>query len=249
MGWVLLVLLSPLLPGVLEAGPAEPVYPTYEGYAPNEDGTVTLVFGYYNPSPATVNIPAGEANGFSPGPPDRGQPTTFLPGRQRHVCRMVLPADYEGNLLWTLSSAGQTIPTTERGGVDQLYLLEESGTAARAAREIDTAKAVHGTCINRSPVVSAGSDRDTVLAAGVGLRALVRDDGLPRGSVLELQWSLTAGPRPVSFSNPASALTEVSFTAAGTYTLELRVSDGEKQSSDVVIVKVAEEAARSLAAR
>ncbi len=143
------VLLAPATP--LEAQPNRPIFPVYEGYVPNEDGTAVLVFGYYNHNAVAVEIPAGEANGFDPGAADRGQPTVFEPGRQRNVCFIVLPDDYEGNLAWTLTWAGQEQTTTERGGVDPLYLIENISLAYHRAKQIDTATTERGVCIEPEP--------------------------------------------------------------------------------------------------
>ena len=92
---------------------AAAIYPVYEGYAENGDGSHTLVFGYYNSSPKPVAIPAGPENRFLPEPADRGQPTRFLPGRQRNVCRLIVPAGFEGNLQWSVSFRGAETRTTE----------------------------------------------------------------------------------------------------------------------------------------
>lgn len=136
-----------------EAGaqPNRPVYPVYEGYVPNDDGTAVLVFGYYNHNSVAVEIPASEANGFNPGPADRGQPAVFEPGRHRNVCFVVLPGDYEGNLAWTLTWAESTQSTTERGGIDPLYLIENISRAYHRAKQIDTATAARGRCIAVEP--------------------------------------------------------------------------------------------------
>ncbi len=129
------------------AQPTRPIYPVYEGYVPNDDGTAVLVFGYYNHNSVAVEISAGEENGFDPGPADRGQPTVFEPGRQRNVCLIVLPADYEGNLRWTVTVAGNTQKTTERGGIDTLYLIENISMAYHRANQIDTTTAEQGVCL------------------------------------------------------------------------------------------------------
>ena len=140
-----------------EAQPNRPIYPVYEGWVPNDDGTAVLVFGYYNHNTVAVEIPAGEANRFDPAPADRGQPTVFEPGRQRNVCFVVLPADHEGNLAWTLTWSESTQTTTERGGLDQLYLIENISRAYHRARRIDTASAPRGVCVDPEPE-SAGSE-------------------------------------------------------------------------------------------
>lgn len=129
------------------AQPTRPIYPVYEGYVPNDDGTAILVFGYYNHNSVAVEIPAGEANGFDPGPADRGQPTVFEPGRQRNVCLIVLPADYDGNLSWSVTVGEETEKTTERGGIDTLYLIENISMAYRRAKQIDTTTAEQGVCL------------------------------------------------------------------------------------------------------
>ncbi len=138
-------LLAPAPPA--SAQPNRPIYPVYEGYVVNEDQTAVLVFGYYNHNSVAVEIPAGEANGFDPGPADRGQPTVFEPGRQRNVCLLVLPDDYEGNLGWTLTRGESTQTTTERGGIDPLYLIENISMAYHRAKQIDTAAAARGVCV------------------------------------------------------------------------------------------------------
>ena len=136
------------------AQPTRPIYPVYEGYVTNDDGTAILVFGYYNHNSVAVEIPAGEANGFDPGPADRKQPTVFEPGRQRNVCMIVLPADYEGNLRWTVTVAGNAQKTTERGGIDTLYLIENISMAYHRAKQIDTAAVARGVCVKPEEATS-----------------------------------------------------------------------------------------------
>ena len=45
----------------------------------------TARFGYENPNATVVARPVGASNYFLPRPADRGQPTSFQPGRQRAV--------------------------------------------------------------------------------------------------------------------------------------------------------------------
>ena len=60
----------------------EPVYPAYEGWYENADGSFTLLVGYFNPNKEqTLNVEIGEGNYMSPGPLDQGQPTHFPSGR------------------------------------------------------------------------------------------------------------------------------------------------------------------------
>src|ERR1700687_3496842 len=71
------------------------VVPAYEGWLRNSDGTFTFVFGYFNRNwQEELLIPAGPNNKIDPGPEDRGQPTCFLPRRQRWLFRVQVPADW-----------------------------------------------------------------------------------------------------------------------------------------------------------
>ena len=71
------------------------VAPVFEGYQENPDGTYTLFFGYMNENwEEELFVPIGTDNGFSPGPADRGQPTRFLPRRNRMVFGIDVPADF-----------------------------------------------------------------------------------------------------------------------------------------------------------
>ena len=87
----------------------QPVWPAFEGWEKNEDGTFTLVFGYMNDNwQEELDAPIGPDNNFSPGPADQGQPTHFLPRRNRFIFRVKVPRDF-GNkeLVWTLTSQGK----------------------------------------------------------------------------------------------------------------------------------------------
>ena len=71
------------------AQPIQPIYLQYDGFVRNTDNhTLTLSFGYYNMNHVEVRIPAGDGNGFLPGPSDRNQPLTFLEGRHRLPVRL-----------------------------------------------------------------------------------------------------------------------------------------------------------------
>ena len=57
------------------------VRPIMECVVNNFNGTYTAYFGYLNENDFAVDIPIGDENYFHPDPQDRGQPTTFDPGR------------------------------------------------------------------------------------------------------------------------------------------------------------------------
>ena len=89
------------------------IAPAYEGWEQNDDGSFNLVFGYMNRNwDDEIDVPIGPENRLDPGGPDQGQPTHFLPRRNRHVFRVRVPADFgdrgDGEVVWTLTSNGQT---------------------------------------------------------------------------------------------------------------------------------------------
>src|SRR6516225_9093317 len=85
------------------------VVPVYEGWLRDPDGTFTFVFGYFNRNwKEELAIPAGPENKLEPNGPDGGQPTYFLPRRQRWIYRLRVPADF-GNkeVSWTITAHGR----------------------------------------------------------------------------------------------------------------------------------------------
>ncbi len=77
-----------------------------------QHGTTHTVFGYDNSGPA-LTLGVGDSNGFSPGPVDRGQPTTFESGTKINVFAIDAP----GPVTWTLDGVhvhtpGQACQTT-----------------------------------------------------------------------------------------------------------------------------------------
>ena len=81
----------------------EAIWPAYEGWSRNADGSLTLLLGYFNRNDAVVEIPVGEDNLMGPGDADKGQPTHFLPGRNWGVFSITVPEDRaEERLTWTI---------------------------------------------------------------------------------------------------------------------------------------------------
>ena len=93
---------------VREAG--QSVTPAFEGWFPNDDGSFTLLVGYFNRNTReTLDIPVGPNNRIEPGGPDQGQPTHFLPRRQWGVTTIRVPKDFgDKRLTWTITSNGKT---------------------------------------------------------------------------------------------------------------------------------------------
>jgi hypothetical protein len=87
------------------------VAPAYEGWEQGADGVKYFLFGYMNRNwEEELDVPVGPDNGFSPGNPDQGQPTHFLPRRNRFIFRVKVPNGFseKDELVWTLTTHGKT---------------------------------------------------------------------------------------------------------------------------------------------
>jgi len=239
---VLSVLLGPFL-AAAGAQQNQPIYPAYDGFLKNPDGSYTLAFAYFSHNADIVTIAPGAANSFSPAPGDRMQPTTFKPGHWRFQCVMVVGPEFDGKMRWSLSYAGTTTGTSERMLQSNWNLVE--GAAALA--KIDYAKVPRGVCLNRAPQVrvlgvTPRRNEPPTLSATLGeefnLFGSAHDEGLPRGTGMTVAWKVVSGPGDVTFSNQAAARTKVHFAAPGTYELELTASDSELSAQTRVKIVV-----------
>ena len=92
--------------------------------------------------------------------------------------------------------------------------------------------------VNKPPTVSAGSNQTLTLPASASLSGTASDDGLPAGSTLTVTWSKVSGPGTVTFANANAKATTASFSAAGTYVLQLSATDGALTSTSSVTITV-----------
>ena len=128
----------------------QPVYVQFEGFIRNEDGTMTLSFGYFNTNDRDVTIAAGADNGFVPPPVDRRQPILFLKGRHRSACVVVMPAGFDGNLRWRVRSGGTESLTTAKV-LDPNYALEDA-SARLATNGLELRSVPRATCLQPRPL-------------------------------------------------------------------------------------------------
>lgn len=158
------------------------VEPAYEGWRPNDDGTISLVFGYFNENwEETPDIPVGENNFFSPGAADRGQPTHFLPRRNRFTFEVVVPGDFgDDEIVWTLTSgngitkkAYATLMTDYK--IDNIIIASETGSLGAGTSSPESRA-------NVPPTTEIIGDRVRTVRAGQPLtvQARVTDDGVPK---------------------------------------------------------------------
>ncbi len=185
------------------------VSPAFEGWRDNPDGSFTLVFGYMNRNwEEEPDVPVGTDNRFSPGAEDRGQPTHFLPRRNRFVFEVRVPADFgEKELAWTLRRAGEeeTAYGTLRPDyyVDNVVIMSETGTLGAGTSDPELRATTPPQVTMETP-----SEIQAVVGRPVRLVAHVTDDGLPRRSrnrlpltddgQLDLTRALTAPPSRIT---------------------------------------------------
>jgi CubicO group peptidase (beta-lactamase class C family) len=101
-------------------------------------------------------------------------------------------------------------------------------------------ESVHGNPPNQTPVVDAGFDQTITLPDNTAnLSGTAIDDGLP-GS-MSTTWSVLSGPGNVIFSNAGALGTMATFSALGTYVLQLTADDSELAVSDDVTITVGAE--------
>jgi hypothetical protein len=224
----------------------QPIYPGYQGFVGNPDGSVTMVFQYFSHGRDPVTIPVGPGNAFT-GIADRRQPTTFLPGNHEFICVLVVENREEAQKLrWTLAFPKEP-SSTSLDPLNSEYMLTER-EQTEAVRSVDFTRVQRGICLNKPPKVACnarrppsvdGSDEGREIeevpakvGAEVSLFGSVDDEGLPRDTTVSTTWRQVSGPGKAEFVDPAAPRTKVTFDAPGTYELELEATDGELAATD-----------------
>lgn len=126
------------------------------------------------------------------------------------------------------------------GLVAQQLIVNSGGLLKLLELETDTDEeggGEDGEPENQPPVVQLGEDLAVALPGGISLAAVsVSDDGLPENSTLTYEWSVLDGPGESVLENADSLTPRIWFASAGAYTMRLRVSDGELEGSDEIVI-------------
>jgi hypothetical protein len=158
------------------------ISPAYEGWEQASDGTKYFLFGYMNRNwEEEIDVPIGPDNGFNPGAVDQGQPTHFLPRRNRFIFRVKVPGGFseKDELIWTLTTHGRTEKAyaTLRPDyvVDDVVKASETGALGAGTSSPE----VRG---NKPPVVHIQELSARTVKAGepITLVSEVKDDGIPK---------------------------------------------------------------------
>lgn len=158
------------------------IQPIYEGWQRNDDGTITLHFGYLNRNyREQPSVPVGPDNYFAPGDPDRGQPTYFYPRTTRFQFSVEVPGNmgtaFGDGLVWTVTHNGSEQQAI--GWLQAEWEIDEDTIIKNTGIGFGRAKAEW--YINQPPNLSVTAAQSP---AAVGqlltLTAVLEDDALPR---------------------------------------------------------------------
>lgn len=221
------------------------VYPVYEGWYDNPDGSFTLLAGYFNSNTKqTLDIQVGPNNRIEPGGPDMGQPTHFEPRRGWGVFAITVPKDFgKQKLTWTIVANGQTASVPMH--LDPQWYIEPFQDAANqnrppALRFEPGGKAFDGPPreIARSLTTAASTPLTLTLWATdpKPTRNLVTVTSIqfrrpPPGLIVS--WHKFRGPGHVTFNKARQTFetseqevtTSVTFSEPGEYTLRVQAND------------------------
>lgn len=245
------------------------IAPSFEGWEENSDGSFNMVFGYLNRNyEEKLDIPIGPNNNIEPGGPDRGQPTHFLPRRNRFVFRVTVPKDFrKGEIVWTITAHGKT----EKAFATLIpeYVIDQETITLNNSE-------LRGSFVatNKAPIirVEAETRRATRVGDSLTLNTFASDDGwpLPRPAPpvalgLRVAWFVYRGQASKVIFSPeqfkvypdfesdspwASGWTppqlptdgrmsvKVTFGAPGVYVLRVMAHDGALESTQDVTVTV-----------
>src|SRR3954465_5154555 len=178
------LVLAPALAGAqsLSYNSGQNVAPGYEGWEEDADGSKYFLFGYMNRNwEEEPDVPIGPANGFTPGNADQGQPTHFLPRRNRFVFRVPVPKTFteKDEMIWTLTTYGKTEKAYASLRLDYKVddVVKASETGALGAGT--SSPEVRG---NTPPVVHIQevTARSVKVGDALTLVGEVKDDGIPK---------------------------------------------------------------------
>ena len=186
------------------------VAPAYEGWEQAADGTKYFVFGYMNRNwEEEIDVPIGAENGFAPGAADEGQPTHFLPRRNRFIFKVKVPAGFKekDELVWTLTTHGKTEKAYASLRPD--YILDDVVKASETGA-LGAGTSSPEVRANKAPTVKVEEIQKRAVSVGepIEMWTDVKDDGIPKrrglgaGSAVRANGAGGVAERPNSDNNP-----------------------------------------------
>lgn len=218
------------------------VTPAFEGWFENEDGTFSLLVGYFNRNfKETFDVPIGPNNRIEPGGPDMGQPTHFLPRRQWGVFVINVPADFGSKkYTWTIVANGQ--PMSIPIGLTKGYQVEPYKDAAMGNTPPVLKLSMDGKEYQGPPLDVSATTLEGTAGQPVPLTLWAKDDAFqdPRrrapmqGPPVNVTWTLHRGEGEVTFAEAkpkvdmadgGKTTTTATFSKAGEYVLRVQGND------------------------
>ncbi len=155
------------------------IQPIFEGWTLNDDRSYNFLFGYLNRNyMERPRVPVGEHNFFSPGEPDRGQPTYFYPRTNRYQFEVRVPADFprDGELVWEVTRQGST--QRAYGWLQAEWEIDVNTITSNGRTQFG--RGVDELYANVAPnVMVAASHQSVAVGQPVTLTVRMTDDELP----------------------------------------------------------------------
>jgi hypothetical protein len=189
----------------------------FEGWFANSDGTLSILFGYYNRNlKQELDIPIGPDNNIEPGGPDRGQPTHFLTKRQWGMFTITVPKDFGTNkLTWTLTANGKT--TSIPASLNTLWELSPfknaSGNTPPFIAFAPTGPFVQGPRGQTTSLAATASDPMPLAVWVADDASIVPGASTPKTPAVTISLSKFRGPGDVTFADPKPPVEVVDFEA------------------------------------
>lgn len=191
-----------------EGARGEAVFPALEGWYENDDGTFTILLGYFNRNEEPLDIPIGPDNRIEPGGPDMGQPSHFFPGREWGVFSITVPADSEDQeFTWTLTANNQQSVVTfwlNPAYYVDMFLNRANGNVPPTLRVVPGGDSLQGPSRGVQTSYTATVGQPLELWAHASDVPLTNPPQHPRRGrerpPLTLRWELYRGPADVEFA-------------------------------------------------
>ncbi len=128
--------------------------------------------------------------------------------------------------------------TTARFSAAGSYVLQMSASDGELSTSDTVTVTVNPSgAVNQAPVVDAGEDQAILFPEAPRSSEPSPTTGFP-GLTSTTTWSKVSGPGTVTFADATATATTASFSALGTYVLQLTANDGALSGSDTVTVTV-----------
>lgn len=158
----------------------------YEGWRPLDDGSFNFMFGYMNENwEEEPDVDIGENNFFSPGDADRGQPTHFLPRRNRFTFEVNVPADWgDREMVWELTVNGVTrrayATLKDDYLVDNMVIASETGSLGAGTSSPESRANIAPVVTLQGDMVNGEHVRSVRVGEPLSFTTHLTDDGVPR---------------------------------------------------------------------